>query len=796
MKIMFTLIISFYFLITGQTSAQFVYEDFISTNGLKLVVNATQIQDKIRLSSASIGRRGAVWFTTKQNVEDGFETTFQFQFTDQGGVSPRGADGIAFVIQNVSDAEISSNWGASIGYLGIENSLAVEFDTWLNGENADPNGNHISVQTRGTIANSSHHSYSLGSTTTIPDLKNQSIYTAKIIYNGEQLKIFLNDLYNPVLSVNINLSATLDLDDGKAFVGFTSATGSAYQNHYLLSWTLSQLPPLSILLPDGGEIWPDGITQKIKWNAIGITNVNIDLSLDGGEWTNLAQNIPAELGIYDWEVNISGTHQCRIRISESITGLPNVISNDFSVVQTIPLNNGDLVFNGYHYLLQWPAPDEPHKLVFYFSDSTNIYRPPSFTESDSLVVQSERNYFVLSTIADQVAAKYYWKVYDNDWNPITAKNVFMLVNLTPPEIPPINQPMILVHGWNSSGIMWDTLKPLLSSSYSLWTFEYPNTGDIKQSAWGLSRVIDTVLSRSPGFSKVKILAHSMGGLVTRAYTVNMAKDLLNNTIYYTTNKIDNIAFLATPHKGGLFVQLANILGIGGKEQYAITQLERSSDFINELNSHQLNSNIKYLAIAGYDNNLPHYFFISLQIPPRQLSFIFNIFSDVVRKWWASDCVVQLESAIGAPRVEPLRFFDQYKIVERNHSNIYKNEFGYPIYEINDILEDFFQDGIIQSDNYNNFLNRNIAGKISRPLFTNASVQSMPLSGAEIHLIPEKHDQPYITFSDKDGKFSFNFLPSGNYTIALIEDENIIDSGSVVLSDSIVSATYNLFNLLG
>jgi len=221
--------------------AQFNYPDFSSPEGLNIVGNAFQVDSILRLTAALRSQRAAIYYLTKQNVEAGFQTTFQFQFTGQGGISPPGADGIAFVIQNVNNSIIGSSNGGNLGYSGITNSIAIEFDTWPNGEFSDPNGNHISIQTRGLLANSSHHNYSLGSTTTIPNLKNGNIYIAKITYNNNQLKVFLDSLNNPVLTVNVNLATTLQLDNSKAYVGFTSATGNAYQNHDLISWSFETL---------------------------------------------------------------------------------------------------------------------------------------------------------------------------------------------------------------------------------------------------------------------------------------------------------------------------------------------------------------------------------------------------------------------------------------------------------------------------------------------------------------------------------------------------------------------------
>merc|ERR1711968_193504 len=69
-----------------------------------------------------------------------------------------------------------------MGYQGIVNSLAVEFDTYYNPELIEPYENHISVQTRGwRYPNSANESFSLASSVAVPDLTDGE-HTVKIEY--------------------------------------------------------------------------------------------------------------------------------------------------------------------------------------------------------------------------------------------------------------------------------------------------------------------------------------------------------------------------------------------------------------------------------------------------------------------------------------------------------------------------------------------------------------------------------------------------------------------------------------
>ena len=87
------------------------------------------------------------------NVREGFDTTFKFRISNPSMVCQtmddvytscrsRGADGFAFVIQNFDPLALGKA-GMEMGYGGIMNSLAVEFDTYYNYEFYDPGENHV-----------------------------------------------------------------------------------------------------------------------------------------------------------------------------------------------------------------------------------------------------------------------------------------------------------------------------------------------------------------------------------------------------------------------------------------------------------------------------------------------------------------------------------------------------------------------------------------------------------------------------------------------------------------------------
>jgi Bacterial lectin/TIR domain len=208
---------------------------------LHLVGDAVTQGDKIRLTSAAVGERGAAWSIDRKNVRQPFTAAFHFQITDArlGG----GADGIAFVIQNQSSSSRGMN-GGGIGYDGIPNSLAVEFDTSLTPVKTppmelvgDPNNHHIGVHTRGEDPNSADEKFRIGRAYDSPNLKDGRPHTARIKYNPGRLDIYLDDADLPVLTVRVNLATTLGLTNGMAWIGLTAATGDYTEQHEVWSIT-------------------------------------------------------------------------------------------------------------------------------------------------------------------------------------------------------------------------------------------------------------------------------------------------------------------------------------------------------------------------------------------------------------------------------------------------------------------------------------------------------------------------------------------------------------------------------
>ncbi|MBB3208041.1 glucose/arabinose dehydrogenase [Rhodopirellula rubra] len=215
------------------------YSDFSSVAGLELNGDARRTSNALELTTDNLNRAGSAFYTSpiKLDQNASFRSAFSFDITGGGGAN--GADGFTFTIQNdPRGADALGANGGRMGYEGITNSVAVEFDTYRNGD-LEVNANHVSIIS-GTIFDSLR--------TVIPDidLNDGGRYYVWVDYNGvsDNLSVYLASTPDkPALAL---MKATVDLADivgDTGYVGFTAGTGGLDNSHRIHQWTLDQQAP-------------------------------------------------------------------------------------------------------------------------------------------------------------------------------------------------------------------------------------------------------------------------------------------------------------------------------------------------------------------------------------------------------------------------------------------------------------------------------------------------------------------------------------------------------------------------
>ncbi len=163
-----------------------------------------------------------------------FSSFFCFQIRDPIGIGDSdgpGADGLVFVVQTV--ANNVGGIGGGLGYLGIPNSVGIEFDTFFNSPVGDPDGNHVGIDTNGSVT-------SLSTASVGPRMNDGDTFCAWVDYNGVTDLLEVRLAQSATRPTNALLSRTIDLlavlGSSNAFVGFTAGTGDGGNTHEILSF--------------------------------------------------------------------------------------------------------------------------------------------------------------------------------------------------------------------------------------------------------------------------------------------------------------------------------------------------------------------------------------------------------------------------------------------------------------------------------------------------------------------------------------------------------------------------------
>jgi hypothetical protein len=243
----------------------FIYNGFSNTAGLTMVGNTSTANTSdgtvLRVTPAAGGQAGAAYHTTPFTLGLGntFSSQFHFRFTNPGGIDP--ADGITLVLA-ASPTGLGTGGGA-IGYGGVPNSVAIEFDTYNNGPGDGYSSNHVAVDTNGSLNDLGLvNAYGVqscdfsGGYAKPGCMSNGDLWTATIGYDGSNLNVTLKDAAGAdfVALNNLPIDIASYLGTSSAYVGFTSGTGAGWENHDILDWKFADTATLPPSVPEPGTL--------------------------------------------------------------------------------------------------------------------------------------------------------------------------------------------------------------------------------------------------------------------------------------------------------------------------------------------------------------------------------------------------------------------------------------------------------------------------------------------------------------------------------------------------------------
>ena len=176
-------------------------------------------------------------------------------------------------------------------------------------------------------------------------------------------------------------------------------------------------------------------------------------------------------------------------------------------------------------------------------------------------------------------------------------------------------PVVLIHGLDDPGQVWQNLAPaLVKAGFKVWLMHYPNDQPIVESARLFFKELKAFKQR--GVDRISIVAHSMGGLVTRELLTRPEIDYTAATTTGLVPEVVALIMVGTPNHGSQMARLrvftemrdqlvrltkgeASWLGsiIDGAGEAKIDLLP-GSRFLTELNARPHPAGLDMLIIAG------------------------------------------------------------------------------------------------------------------------------------------------------------------------------------------------------
>jgi hypothetical protein len=222
--------------IANAEMVQVYYSDFSDTSNLQLngdaAVHTPNSEDMLTLTGSNYNEAGSAFSLNAFTLPDdaAFSAFFSFNMVSTPGLGGDqnggyGGDGLTFTLQTVSNT--AGSQGGGLGYAGLENSIAIEFDTWQNDNFGDISTNHVGVNVNGDVQ-------SVVAVDELTRFNDGDSWYVWVDYDGYEDTLSVRYSLLPSRPEDASISYNVDLvnilGSSDVYVGFTASTGGAFQS--------------------------------------------------------------------------------------------------------------------------------------------------------------------------------------------------------------------------------------------------------------------------------------------------------------------------------------------------------------------------------------------------------------------------------------------------------------------------------------------------------------------------------------------------------------------------------------
>lgn len=189
-----------------------------------------------------------------------------------------------------------------------------DVDTSITTGFASPYQNFVTDSARYTVQTKVLSDAGIASTTSFPDTIDHHMNTndAATTYIAGSAEVYRVDSFVPGY-------ANTTSDHFPVLTRYTVSGGST-------------APSVTVTSPNGGESFAGNTVQDIAWSSSGITNLQLDYSLDGGgSWTNIVASTPASAGSFAWTVPNVASSNARVRATDTASSASDTSDAAFTI---------------------------------------------------------------------------------------------------------------------------------------------------------------------------------------------------------------------------------------------------------------------------------------------------------------------------------------------------------------------------------------------------------------------------------------------------------------------------------